>query len=176
MKLIIASDIHGSLKYTKKLEELIIKEQPSKIILLGDLYYHGPRNPLPEEYNCLEVANILNKYSSLIIAVQGNCDAEVDQMISTFLINSQDQELIVDNYHFSFSHGHHLEQQKLDNQIYYFVGHTHIYNIKGNILNPGSIGLPKENKEHTCFLYQDNQLSLISLDSLETIAKRNLNE
>ena len=60
MKYLVASDIHGSLYYTKKLLELIDKENPDKIILLGDLYYHGPRNPLPEEYNPMEVSKILN--------------------------------------------------------------------------------------------------------------------
>ena len=87
MKFLIASDIHGSLYYTKKLIDLVEKEQPDKIILLGDLYYHGPRNPLPLDYNPKEVCNLLNSYKDKIYAVRGNCDSEVDQMISNFKIN-----------------------------------------------------------------------------------------
>lgn len=176
MKLIIASDIHGSLKYTKLLEKIIIHENPDKIILLGDLYYHGPRNPLPEEYNCMGVAEILNKYSDKIIAVQGNCDAEVDQMISNFKINQNSIELNVNNNKFILSHGHHLNEQTLSNNYIYLVGHTHIYNLDNNIINPGSISLPKENKEHTCLLYQDNTFILIDITNNNKIKIRSLDE
>lgn len=175
MKLIIASDIHGSYKYTKKLEELIIKENPDKIVLLGDLYYHGPRNPLPEEYNCQKVADTLNKYSNKIIAVQGNCDAEVDQMISNFPL-LKETSLTVSHHHFHFMHGHHLDKNNLLANTYYFVGHTHVYSLDGQILNPGSVSLPKENPEHTCFIYQDNTISLISLTDFHIIKERKLNE
>ena len=82
MKLLVVSDIHGSLYYMNKIEEIIEKEKPTGIMLLGDLYYHGPRNPLTDEYNPSEVANKLNKHKEKILAVKGNCDAEVDQMIS----------------------------------------------------------------------------------------------
>ena len=84
MKYLVLSDIHGSLHYAKKIEEIINKESPEKIVLLGDLYYHGPRNPLTEEYAPKEVADILNSYKDKILAVRGKWDAEVDQMISEF--------------------------------------------------------------------------------------------
>ena len=84
MKYLLVSDIHGSLFYTKKLEEIIAKEQPNKIIFLGDLYYHGPRNPLPKDYSPMEVCKIFNHLKDKLIAIKGNCDAEVDEMISEF--------------------------------------------------------------------------------------------
>lgn len=86
MKYLVVSDIHGSGYYAKKLEDIISKECPDEIILLGDLYYHGPRNPLPKDYEPKKVAEILNSYKDKISAVRGNCDAEVDQMISEFEI------------------------------------------------------------------------------------------
>ena len=86
MKYIIASDIHGSSYFAKKLKAIIDKENPDKIILLGDIYYHGPRNSLPKKYNPMRVCEILNSYADKIICVKGNCDAEVDQMISNFNI------------------------------------------------------------------------------------------
>ena len=82
MKLLIVSDIHGSGYYANKLLEIVEKENPDKIVLLGDLYYHGPRNPLTEKYGPMEVANILNSLKDKILAIKGNCDAEVDEMIS----------------------------------------------------------------------------------------------
>ena len=88
MKYIVFSDIHGSLYYANKMKEIIERESPDKIILLGDLYYHGPRNPLPEEYNPKEVSVLLNSMKENIICIKGNCDAEVDEMISEFQFNN----------------------------------------------------------------------------------------
>lgn len=105
MKYLVASDIHGSYYYTKKLEQIIIKENPSKIILLGDLYYHGPRNSLTDEYNPMKVLKILNKYKDNIICTRGNCDAEVDEMISEFKFEEYIQ-ININGLDFFFSHGH----------------------------------------------------------------------
>lgn len=176
MKAIIASDIHGSLKYTKKLEELIKQENPEKLILLGDLYYHGPRNALPEEYNCMGVANILNQYKEKIIAVRGNCDAEVDQMISDFEIMADYQEISLDKHKFYLTHGHLLEKYPEFQENLCLVGHTHVYNLEGNKINPGSIGIPKQHTEHTCILYENDTLYLIDIETLTKIAKRKLDE
>ena len=170
MKVIIASDIHGNLKYTKKFEELIQKENPDKIILLGDLYYHGPRNSLPEEYNSMAVCNILNKYADIIIGVRGNCDAEVDNMISNFDISKDYDEIILDGIKFYITHGHLFD--KLDYIIkddYVFYGHTHIYDISNKTINPGSVGIPKVNKEHTVIIYENKKLNLINLDDFSII-------
>ena len=105
MKYLVVSDIHGSGFYAKKLEEIITKESPDTIILLGDLYYHGPRNPLTQEYAPKEVARILNSHKDIILAVKGNCDAEVDQMISEFKLEDN-IGLTIAEKKFFFTHGH----------------------------------------------------------------------
>ena len=89
MKLLIISDIHGSSYYAEKIKEIEAKENPDQIILLGDLYYHGPRNELTQEYNPMKVAGVLNDLKDKIRAVRGNCDAEVDEMISDFKFNDK---------------------------------------------------------------------------------------
>lgn len=177
MKLIIASDIHGSLKYTKKLEELIIKENPDNIILLGDLLYHGARNALPDEYSTIEVTNILNKYMSKIIAVRGNCDSEVDDMVTNFDIMSDYKTIDIDGTKFYITHGHLLDKYEyLFKDKYLISGHTHIYNLEGKHLNPGSVGIPKVNKEHTCILYKDKTFFLINLENLSILKETKINE
>lgn len=177
MKLIIASDIHGSLKYTNKLEELINKENPDTIILLGDLLYHGARNALPEEYSTMEVANILNKYSDKIIAVRGNCDSEVDNMVTNFDIMSDYKSIDIDGTLFYITHGHLINKyDHLFQNNYLISGHTHIYNLEGKHLNPGSVGIPKLNPEHTCILYKDKTFYLINLEKLSIIKETKLNE
>lgn len=177
MKLIIASDIHGSYKYTKKLEELISKENPNTIILLGDLLYHGARNALPEEYSTIEVTNILNKYSNKIIAVRGNCDSEVDDMVTNFDIMSDYKSIEVDGINIYLTHGHLIDKyENLFKDEYLISGHTHVYNLEGKHLNPGSVGIPKVNKEHTCILYKDKTFYLINLDNLSIIKETKLNE
>ena len=84
MKLLVISDIHGSSYYANKILDIVNKENPDKIVLLGDLYYHGPRNPLPNDYAPMKVADILNSLKEKLLVVKGNCDAEVDEMISNF--------------------------------------------------------------------------------------------
>lgn len=177
MKIIIASDIHGSLKYMKKLEEYIDKINPDKIILLGDLLYHGARNSLPEEYSTMGVANILNKYTDKIIAVRGNCDSEVDDMVTEFDTRADYKEIDIDNHKVILTHGHLLTWLNViikDKLV--LQGHTHVYNIHGNIINPGSVGIPKEHKEHTCIYYNNKEFNLIDLDTFNTIDKRNIDE
>ena len=88
MKLFIASDIHGSAFFAKKMIDAFEKEKCDKILLLGDILYHGPRNDLPKEYNPKQVIDLLNNYASIITSVRGNCDGEVDQMVLKFPILS----------------------------------------------------------------------------------------
>ena len=104
MKLLIISDIHGSSYYAKKLEEIYNKEEPDKLIILGDLYYHGPRNELTQEYGPMEVAKILNSLKENMLVVKGNCDAEVDETISEFKFN-ENIELEIDGLNMFFTHG-----------------------------------------------------------------------
>ena len=86
MKLLIASDIHGSAHYCAQLMARIEAEKPDQVLLLGDLLYHGPRNALPEEYDCPKAYDMLNGIKDRIVAVRGNCDSEVDQMVLEFPI------------------------------------------------------------------------------------------
>ena len=175
MKLIIASDIHGSFKYAKKLKDQIDKHNPDKIILLGDILYHGARNPLPEEYSTLDVTSLLNEYSNKIIAVRGNCDSEVDDMVLNFDTREDYKIVKVDGVTIYLSHGHLNEKYKdlFQDQIL-LNGHTHVYNLEGNIINPGSVGIPKENPEHTYILYEDKVLKLIDLDTEKILGERTL--
>ena len=138
--------------YAKKLDEIINKEDPDRIILLGDLYYHGPRNALTEEYNPSEVAKILNKYAEKILCTKGNCDAEVDEMISDFKFESKIL-ININGVDFFFSHGHIYNSDNVppagDVIVY---GHFHTGFIKEEygliFTNPGSISLPKNNTAH----------------------------
>lgn len=84
MKFLIASDIHGSAAWCRRLMDALDAEQPDRLLLLGDILYHGPRNDLPEGYAPKEVIAMLNPLASSIIAVRGNCEAEVDQMVLNF--------------------------------------------------------------------------------------------
>ena len=130
MKLLVVSDIHGSLFYTKKMVEIMEKEEVDKVILLGDLYYHGPRNPLPEEYNPMEVSKILNGLKEKLICIKGNCDAEVDEMISEFKFNDH-VKLEINNKKFMFTHGHKFNiKNKVEDVDVLVYGHFHTGYIK----------------------------------------------
>lgn len=168
MKYLVVSDIHGSGYYAKKIQEIVEKEEPDKIILLGDLYYHGPRNPLTEEYGPQEVAKILNSYKDKILCTRGNCDAEVDEMISDF----QFEDHIVLSIHgvdFFFSHGHkyHIGNVPPTGKVIVY-GHFHvgfIEEVNGLIFaNPGSISLPKSGTEHSYIMIDDRKLVLKDVD------------
>ena len=169
MKILVVSDIHGSAFYAKKLEERIDTENPDKIILLGDLYYHGPRNPLTLEYAPKEVADILNSHKDKILAVRGNCDAEVDQMISEFKIE-ENIRLEIEGKKFFFTHGHKYNidfwpNEEFDVLVY---GHFHTGFIKekeGKIfVNSGSISLPKKKTKNSYLIIDDNNVILKDVD------------
>lgn len=168
MKYLIASDIHGSLYYTHKLIELIEKEQPEKIILLGDLYYHGPRNPLPLEYNPMEVSKILNQYKDKLIVIRGNCDAVVDEMISEFKFIDHYQ-ITLNNKNIMFTHGHLYNKEYIPENIDILIyGHFHTgfmeYVNNTLCINVGSITLPKNNTAHSLLIMEDHFIKLIDLD------------
>lgn len=165
MKVLLISDIHGSSYYAKKIEEIVNREEPNKIIVLGDLYYHGPRNPLTQEYNPSEVAKILNSLKDRLEVIKGNCDAEVDEMISEFQFNKNLLEEI-NGKKFFFTHGHiynidNLPKEDFDIMCY---GHFHTHFIKqeqGKIfVNPGSISLPKENTKHSYAIIAEEEIQI----------------
>ena len=112
MKLLIASDIHGSAYWCRRLMEQIEAENPDKVILLGDLLYHGPRNDLPKDYCPKEVIPMLSRLKEKILAVRGNCEAEVDQMVLPFPCMADFSQLVADGVTFYLTHGHHHNPDK----------------------------------------------------------------
>lgn len=177
MKVFVVSDIHGSDYYAEKIKEINEKEKPDKIVLLGDLYYHGPRNPLTKEYGPMKVAGILNDLQEKIIAVRGNCDAQVDEMISDFKMKDF-ISMEINGSRYFFTHGHiynidDLPPEDFDVMIY---GHIHtgfIEKRNGKIfVNTGSISLPKNNTKHSYIMIEENKIYLKDvegnvLDSIE---------
>ncbi len=168
MKYLVVSDIHGSSYYANKLEEIYIKEKADKIILLGDLYYHGPRNSLTDEYNPMKVAEVLNKYKDIILCTKGNCDAEVDQMISEFKFEDN-ITININGTEFFFSHGHKYNITNIPPVGKVVVyGHFHIGFIQEQngiiFANPGSISLPKNNSRHSYLIIDDKNIVLKDIE------------
>lgn len=161
MKLLIASDIHGSAVWCKKMLDAFEKEGADKLVLLGDILYHGPRNPLPDGYAPKEVFEMLNPLADRIIAVRGNCDSEVDQMVLGFNVSSDYAELFDGDKKITLSHGH-RPVPPLSRGDVYITGHTHVpLNVveeEGYLhLNPGSVALPKEDSAHGYILYDNGE-------------------
>lgn len=172
MKLFIASDIHGSAYYCRKMLGKFNESGAERLVLLGDILYHGPRNDLPREYAPKEVIAMLNALSDKIIAVRGNCDTEVDQMVLTFPILSE-EGMIADGEHRLFLiHGHKnldARAELLGKGDVLLYGHTHVPSeAEGKhgcrILNPGSVSIPKENSAHAYMLYENGEFSRHSVD------------
>ncbi len=172
MKLLIASDIHGDIKAARKIIEVFESKGCTKILLLGDVLYHGPRNDLPKDYSPKEVIELLNGYSDKILAVRGNCDTEVDQMVLNFPVLADYAVVSVDDITFYASHGHKYNMQTPPPLAKWDVllnGHTHIYEINcfGNenlYINVGSIALPKGGNPKTYAIYQNHAFSIFSDD------------
>ena len=169
MKVLVISDIHGSGYYAEKIKEINEREKPDKIILLGDLYYHGPRNDLSQEYNPMKVAEILNSLKDKLLVVRGNCDAEVDEMISEFEFN--DHILMkINGKMFYFTHGHkyNIENIPYDDFDVMMYGHIHqgfIEEKEGLVFaNPGSISIPKGGSEHSYIVVDEDNITLKSVD------------
>ena len=163
MKILFISDIHGSLFYLKKALEVFQEEKADYIGLLGDALYHGPRNELPKEYNPKAVAELLNEYKDKIIAVRGNCDSEVDQMLINYPMMADYSVILYNGKRLFLTHGHIFNGDTLPNLSKNDIvihGHTHIPVAErlGEffIVNPGSISLPKENNPNSyCILEND---------------------
>lgn len=162
MKLLVASDIHGSAYYCRKLLDTYEKEGAQRMILLGDILYHGPRNDLPREYAPKEVIRMLNEKKDEIYAVRGNCEAEVDQMVLEFPVLADYMVLFEQGHAIYATHGHIYHEDNLppvkpgDVLLH---GHTHVLRAekKGGILiwNPGSVSIPKEGNPPTYALLED---------------------
>jgi len=167
---LFASDIHGSAYYMHKLMEAYKRNRASRLILLGDLLYHGPRNDLPREYNPKKTYALLNSLKESIICVRGNCDTEVDQMVLDFPILSDYSSLFLEELGdkmIYLSHGH-LKQPPLKKGDILVSGHTHIPLATQEdglfLVNPGSVAIPKGGYPPTYSLYEDRTFSILDFD------------
>ena len=163
MKYLIASDIHGSAYWTERLVAAIESEQPDRIVLLGDLLYHGPRNDLPEGHAPKKVISLLNPMKERLLCVRGNCDTEVDQMVLEFPVLADYAVLPVGRRLVYATHGHVYNTKTpppLAPGDILLHGHTHIPAWTefgdGNLyLNPGSLSIPKEGSAHSYMTLED---------------------
>lgn len=164
MKLMFISDIHGSLYWLEKALEKAEEEQPHTLVILGDFLYHGPRNPLPQEYDPQGVAAKLNAYGKSLVAVRGNCDAEVDQMLLEFPMMGDYVLILHEGRIIYVTHGHGFSMDNLPALTagdVFIQGHTHVpvADVKEGIyvLNPGSISLPKENNPNSYGILENGE-------------------
>ncbi len=167
MKLFIASDLHGSAYYTRLMLEKYRESGCDRLILLGDILYHGPRNDLPKDYAPKEVAALLNQYADSIIAVRGNCEAEVDSLMLDFSVTPEYGLIFDGSRALYITHGH-REIPKLHAGDVYLTGHTHIphdYTENGvRFINPGSISIPKNGTPHSALVY-DGKFRWIDIET-----------
>lgn len=176
MKWMIASDIHGSAYYCRKLLEAYDREGADRLLLLGDILYHGPRNDLPKDYATKEVIALLNARKNDIYCVRGNCDGEVDQMVLEFPVLSDYCVIADGNVAIYATHGHVYNEQHLpplhpgDILLH---GHTHVpkcvvHETEPYIcMNPGSVSLPKEDSWHGYMLLENSEFLWKDLDGQE---------
>lgn len=171
MKFMIASDLHGSAFYTRQLLEAFRREDAGRLLLLGDLLYHGPRNDLPAEYAPKQVIAMLSEYRDKVLCVRGNCDTEVDQMVLPFPILADYAVIPVGQRLMYCTHGHHFNISALppmgkgDILLY---GHTHVPLLDVTeeriCLNPGSVSIPKENSWHGYMTLEDGHFRWCDLE------------
>ena len=173
MKWLIASDLHGSAHYTRLLLDTFAREKADRLLLLGDILYHGPRNDLPCEYAPKEVIALLSPLKDRILCVRGNCDTEVDQMVLPFPILAEYAVLPVGDRLVYCTHGHiyhgaHLPPLTPGDILLH--GHTHVPLCERRedvtILNPGSVSIPKENSWHGCMTLEDGCFRWIDFDGV----------
>mgnify|MGYP003295860268 CR=1 FL=1 len=169
-----ASDIHGSEYYCNLMFEAYEREKADKLVLLGDLLYHGPRNDLPKGYQPKKVIELLNQHKQDILCVRGNCEAEVDQMVLEFPVMADYMTIFEKNRMFFITHGHryNLEQlPPLQADDILIHGHTHVQAMKQTehctYLNPGSVSIPKEGNEHSYMVYEDGKFIIKNLEGME---------
>ena len=165
MKLMIASDIHGSAYYCGQLLEAFSREGTERLLLLGDILYHGPRNDLPRDYAPKQVLAMLNERKAQLFCVRGNCDTEVDQMVLEFPILADYCILTAGNRLIYATHGHNYNLNALPPMQPGDVllhGHTHIpawerFGQNNLYLNPSSVSIPKAGSAHGYMLYEDGE-------------------
>ena len=177
MKYLIISDIHGS---TLNLKNVLKNESFDKLLLLGDILPHGPRNDLPLSYNPKEVISILNPLKDKIICVRGNCDAEVDDMVLDFPVLQEYQHLHMNDVQILMNHGHHLDDEakvtaaKQAGANLVITGHTHVAKLTKTenilLLNPGSPGMTKRaDQRSTIAIIENRTVTIYDIHSGEAI-------
>ena len=174
MNVWIASDIHGSALYCRKLLELMERQGADRLVLLGDLLYHGPRNDLPEGYDTKAVFSMLNAWRDKILCVQGNCDAEVDQMVLEFPIGADHRVEVLCGRRVLLTHGHRWNidapppEEMRSGAGYVVYGHFHVpmKQQTGGVwyLNPGSVSLPKGGSWHGCIRMREDVIQWLDLE------------
>ena len=163
MKFMIASDLHGSAYYTRQLLDAFQREGADRLLLLGDILYHGPRNDLPRDYAPKQVIAMLSEVKDRILCVRGNCDTEVDQMVLSFPILSDYALISIDGTDIYATHGHKFGKDNpppLKNGDILLCGHTHVADdceCNGfRYINPGSVSIPKENSPHSYMIFENS--------------------
>lgn len=189
MKYLICSDIHGSEKACSKVVDYFNQFNCDKLLILGDVLYHGPRNPLPDGHNPKGVIELLNPIASKILACRGNCDAEVDQMVLNFSVLSDFVQIVDNDVQIFCTHGHVYSPLRADGNIpegcnplskrpilpensICFYGHTHVTVLEKNadgiiVCNPGSTSLPKGGTEAGFAVYEDHKITLFNMEGKE---------
>lgn len=180
MKILIFSDIHGCATSLRKLLRYNELLKPDYLLILGDILYHGPRNPIPPGYDPQQVVALLNPLKDKIIAVRGNCEAEVDQMLLEFPCMSDDARIFDQQHQLFATHGHLYHPEKLPLLTpgsVFLYGHTHLWQLEKKkdhpviLFNPGSITLPKEQRPATFGYYDEGILSVRALEGGKILAE-----
>ena len=157
MNIIIASDIHGSAYYCRKLLEHFEQEKAERLVLLGDILYHGPRNDLPRDYAPKEVIAMLNPLAHKILCVKGNCESDVDGMVLDFPVDTENAAIFCEENTLYLTHGHKIRTDIAKMNCILVNGHTHVplCDLSEGYLhiNPGSVSIPKENSPHSYILF-----------------------
>lgn len=174
MKFLIASDIHGSAFYCEKVLEAIKREKADKIIILGDILYHGPRNDLPKDYAPKKVIEMLNPLKEKLLCVRGNCDTEVDQMVLLFPVLADYAVIPVGDKLIYATHGHNYNEEKLPPLCKGDIllnGHTHVSKCTVHedfiYMNPGSVSIPKEDTPHGYMTLENGEFLWKNLETGE---------
>ena len=161
MKLLIASDIHGSAEHCGQLLAAYEREKPDKRVLLGDLLYHGPRNNLPDDYDTKRTMEILNALRDKILSVRGNCDSEVDQMVLSFPLMNTYEMIEADGLTLFATHGHVYSPASPPPFVRFDVmlnGHTHVSALEDRgdfyYVNPGSTSIPKGGTQNSYLTFE----------------------
>lgn len=166
MKIMVASDIHGSAFYCRQMIERFREEKADRLLILGDILYHGPRNDLPKEYAPKEVIPMLDEIKDSIFCVKGNCDGDVDQMVLDFPILAEYSVFLIEKRLVYVTHGHKLNLKNLPplrKGDILLHGHTHVpaweeFGDENLYLNPGSVSIPKNDSRHSYMIIEDNKI------------------